>query len=347
MKVKPEIVIEWISGAKKPSFKLAKELAKVLGVPFGYLYLDKPPLDRLPVRDFRTLGGGERRVNIHLRELLNDAIVKHEWYKEYARKQGFKRSPFVKRFKLSDNPKQIAIDIKQTIGLKKTHRTNDYCKKAIELVENVGVLVMQSSQVGFNRYCSISVGDCRGFAICDSYAPLVFINSSDAKNAQVFTLFHELAHIWIGESGISDYGDENRVESLCNKVAAEILTPQDEFLEIYRQTGSIQDTANHFCVSRLVIINRARGIRLIGENEYANLVKAEQDRNSSDQPRSKKQSRYKGNPYYTLRSRLGQSFTYAVVISTLEGNTLYRDAGRLLNVSPAVINKLAKTFAIR
>ncbi|MDR1451519.1 MAG: hypothetical protein LBI57_04200 [Helicobacteraceae bacterium] len=122
----------------------------------------------------------------------------------------------------------------------------------------------------------------------------------------------------------------------------------DEFIQICQQENDIRDTANYFCVSRLAVINRARNVGLIGEQKYNVLSEEENSRYNSDQPRHRQRSKSEyGNAHYTLRSHLGKPFTYAVIASMFEGDTLYRDAAALLNINHSTINKLAETFKIR
>src|SRR5688572_2665865 len=117
---------------------------------------------------------------------------------------------------------------------------SDYASKLSANAEEAGVLVMRSSVVGHATKKKVSKKEFQGFAIADSLAPLVFVNSDDFKSAQIFTLAHELAHIWIGASAISNPdpvdvaknlpASVNKTELFCNRVAAEVLVPEAEFL---------------------------------------------------------------------------------------------------------------------
>ena len=121
---------------------------------------------------------------------------------------------------------------------------------------------MSSSIVGSNSHRKLDVDEFRGFTLADKYAPLIFINAADSKAAQMFTLVHELAHLWLGESGISDIEagriPDKKNEEWCNKVAAELLMPISATREAFQKETpvreEIQRLAKLFKVSSLVVV---------------------------------------------------------------------------------------------
>ena len=112
-------------------------------------------------------------------------------------------------------------------------------KEFTQHVEDAGVLVMSNSKVENNSTRKLLVQEFRGFALSDPLAPLIFLNTADSKAARMFILVHELAHLWLGDSGISDVGISqdgmHNHEVWCNAVAAEFLLPRDALESVYKK----------------------------------------------------------------------------------------------------------------
>jgi Zn-dependent peptidase ImmA (M78 family) len=204
-------------------------------------------------------------------------------------------------------------------------------------------MVMRSSYAGSATQHTIKVEELRGLAIADSYAPLIFLNSADTKSAQVFTLAHELVHIWIGESGISDLDflsrHEEQIEKYCNSVAAEIVIAKEKFEKLWDQNKEIIENckkiAAHYYVSDFVVLRRAYDFRYIEYNVY----KKYYEYFMAEWQKIKEQQKNNGGNFYNSKpAKESKRFSFAVVEATLEGKLLYRDAMHLLNI------KSAKTF---
>jgi len=350
----------WRQGEARPTFKQAQDLARALRIPFGFLFLSVPPRETFPIPDLRTIGDHEVHwTSLELRDVLADALRKQDWFREYRLEQGFETLPFVGRFNQNDTAAQIASDLTMTLGLTLTDRNQvkyweEFLTRLIYKAEAVGVFVMRNSMVGNNRYRALDVKEFRGFAICDSIAPLVFINSADSKAAQIFTLVHELVHLWIGESGISDLSlklpssvSRNRTERLCNATAAEVLVPAKTLRERWKSKESLNQNAEQlagfFRVSTVMIARRAYDLGFVGQQEYADFYE-QQAELWTKQPRSE------AHPidYYKVLvpMRNGKGFTSAVVQSVLERRLLSRDAGMLLGISPSKLVTLAQKLGI-
>jgi hypothetical protein len=160
-------------------------------------------------------------------------------------------------------------------------------------------------------------------------------NGGNTKSAQMFTLAHELAHIWIGESALSSsdaaHIPGHEVERWCNEVAAELLMPLDavkaEFSKNADLNNELGRLAKRFKVSTLVVLRRLHDAGHLNQKEMWAAYNEELERLRAI-PRSS------GDDFYlTQAARVGKRFARALVASTLEGNTLYRDAFRMLGFS--------------
>ncbi len=355
--VKADKLLLWEQGETKPSFKQAQDLAKALHIPFGFLFLPHPPVETLPIPDLRTVGDHVTgSLSANLRDLLADVLRKQDWYRDYLLEQGAEPLPFIGRFALDAAATAIADDLSTTLSLTLPDREvaknwETFLISLMEKAEAAGVWVMRSGIVGNNTHRILEVQEFRGFAICDDIAPLVFINGKDAKAAQIFTLVHELAHLWVGQSGISDLSlaqpanaPHRQTERLCNAVAAEVLVPAQSFRGWWGAQETVDNNAfrlaSFFRVSTVVIARRAFDLGLIGWPAYFEYYQRQVDlwRGEKKGPG--------GDPYRTIPVRNGRRFTEAVVHSAFERSLLLRDAGRLLGVNPAKIGRLAQEIGV-
>lgn len=330
----------------------AEKLAHVTHTPFGYLFLPEPPVEQLPVTDFRTVKTeGISRVSTELMDTLNDALLRQDWYREYAETNGAKPLTFVGSLSVSDDIARSALTIQKYINWDSTERSKAGAwEKAlvlqIEAMERSGILVMRNGVVGNNTHRPLDVSEFRGFALADSYAPLIFINNKDAKAAQMFTLAHELVHLFLNLSGVSNlnltYAPDIRTEKFCNEVAAELLVPlsdlKSQWAMVQLSSDYVLRLVKHFKVSSLVILRRLRDAKLLNTTEFN-----QRYTDALAQFNVVREGSGGGEFYRTLLTRLGARFTSAVVESALEGHTLYHDAYRLLGVSDVkTIRQLAE-----
>lgn len=358
---KPERIEAWIDGRQKPTFKQAQNIAKVLHIPFGYLFLSNPPEESLPLPDLRTIADREP-INItpEFRDLLNDVKRKQEWYKEYAIENNEQKFEYLGKFNIDSNVKDVAQSILNALDLNSTIRAkcrtrDDYLKMLTQKIELLGILVMRNSIVGSNTHRPLSVQEFRGFAISDEYAPLIFLNSSDANNAKIFTLAHELAHLWINQSGISVVDlhelSSNDTEKFCNAVAAEILVPEDEFKKIWKAGLLIEDNSSYaadiFKVSNFVTARRALDLGLITRTDFFEYYNLESERFEENRVYTKAHNKGGGSYYSNIQARNGRRFSRAVVVAALEGKVPYREAATLVNIKASNMSEFAKTVGVK
>jgi Zn-dependent peptidase ImmA (M78 family) len=333
---------EWEDGTLLPTMRQLEEFARTVHVPIGYLFLPAPPQEALPIPDFRTMA--DRTVTRPSPNLLDTIYLcqqRQDWFRDYARVHAQAPLSFVASVRLRDSPERVADAMRQVLALPVVDRQRmptwtDALRQLVAKAEDAGVLVMASSILGSNSHRKLDVEEFRGFALADDLAPLVFINAADSKAAQMFTLAHELAHLWLGESGVSDpvagQLPEQGVERWCNAVAAEFLVPltvlQREHQADVPIAEEIQRLARIFKVSTLVVLRRLFDAHFIDHNTLWQSYREEVAR-----IRALDRGGTGGGDFYrTLGARTGRRFARAVLSSTLEGQTLFQDAFRMLGV---------------
>ena len=354
LNVKPEAIDAWEAGDRRPTFRQAHRLAQALHVPFGYLFLSEPPIEELPIPDFRTFAGETpRQPSPDFLDLLNDVLTKQQWFREYRLSEGVEELPFVGRFRPTDPEEVVAGDIREVIdiGGARDRATNweNFLRELSLNAERSGIMVMRSGVVGNNGHRPLDVEEFRGFTITDEVAPLIFINGQDFKGAQTFTLAHEMAHLWAGLPGVSnpDYGlnsqqRETSVEKFCNRVAAEALVPGEDFRKRWQTDGArlednLRPLVRHYKVSAMVILRQAHDYDFIPTNLYW-----EGYRQLLERGKSAEGSRESGgNFHHTLTARNGVEFTQAVISCASEGTLLSRDAADMLGVKVKTLPAIA------
>lgn len=346
---------EWESGEKKPTLKQLETYAKATRTPVGYFFLPEPPEEPLPIPDFRTMGGRPvARPSPDLIEMVLACQDRQEWFRDYAQATGAEQLPFVGSATVDSPIVETAAAIRQKLGFDLDARRRcptwtEALRVFIGQADGIGVLVMCSGIVMNNTHRQLDPREFRGFALVDDRAPLVFINGKDSKAAQMFTLAHELAHVWLGQSAISDSNvatrNQNAIETWCNRVAAEMLVPLEAVTGNLRGAEALPDTVARltriFKVSSLVILQRLRDAQHITWDEFQQAYDDEL-RRLANLPRPSGG----GDFYMTTVARYSRRFARALVESTMEGRTLYRDAFRMLGISKTdTFNELGRSLA--
>ena len=331
----------WERGEALPTLKQLEGFAKATYTPVGFLFFREPPVESVPIPDFRTV------ENMHVGhpspDLLDTVYIcqqRQEWYRDFARSTGEDPLGFVGSAQRTDEVVGTAASIREQLGFDLEERRRiptwtDALRLFIAQADALGILVMCSGVVLNNNRRHLDPDEFRGFAMADDLAPLVFINGADTKAAQMFTLAHELAHIWLGQSAVSDAQaartPDHEVERWCNSVAAELLVPLAAVREEYDSGADLRTEvdrlARRFKISTLVVLRRiydAGGLTRDGLREaYANELE-----------RLRSIPRGTGGDFYlTQAARVSKRFARALVVSTLEGQTLHRDAFRMLGFS--------------
>lgn len=351
----------WETGQSSPTFSQAEKLAKSLNLPLAVLFMERPPEISLPLPDLRRVKGEELAPpSPEFFEVLSDCLARQQWYREYQIREKRAGLGFVGRFRLGDDIFEVASDISATLHIDDRLRSScdtwqAFLTRLIEAAEDAGILVMVSSVVRHSTRRSLSVSEFRGFASADILAPLIFLNARDARAALVFTLAHELAHVWIAESGISSPDPKrkwadfvNPIEVYCNAIAAEVLVPEENFRRAWERPGTAQEKIAQIStfhrVSKIVTIIRARELGALACQEAGDLIEAEYQR--FRQQREKQREKDGGPVFWTLfPSRNSAQLTNAVLGELDHGRILFRDAADLLGVKLGTLEKYRKVKA--
>ena len=336
------------NGEQLPDLNLAKKLAKLYGISFAVLYMTSIPKNIQPkINDFRQLDSKLSRNAIFLmRKLINH----QEWVKNYLISNNSKELDFVGIISINTKVEDAIFKIQDALNIKvnfdKDSKYNfDNIK---ELLENNNIFVSVGNSYNFNYHSFVEVKEIRGFAIADKISPFIFVNSSDTDNAKLFTLIHELVHIFIGETGISDIAftninKQNKIEKYCNKVASEFLLPENIFNDYWSNFISenieekISFISSKLPVSKLSILVKAKYFGYVEENifdELFNKFSKVKFKNKilSGQP----------DPYYIKRNLNTKKFSNYVLDAYYDNNITLKDTCNLLSIKPYKLEKYIK-----
>jgi len=340
---------EWIRGETHPTLKQLENFANTTYTPLGYFFLDSPPIEDLGVPDFRTISSNEKQpLSPNLIDVIMTMQKRQSWMRDYLLEEGAEPLPFIGSVRLKDPDVEVAAKIHETLGLAETWASEQQnwemtLAYLIKAAEYVGIMVFRESTVGSNTKRELDVSEFRGFVLNDEIVPLIFLNGRDGKAAQMFTLVHEIAHLFLGKSAIFDLNKlkpaDDPYERKCNSIAAEFLVPASKLLEIKNEP--IPKIAKRFKVSELVASYRMLNLKIISPSEFDDFYKQYIAEREKD--RDKKRDRDGGPNYYVAKkSQLSQIFSFAVINATKEGNLLYRDAYNLIGMHGSSFDKYAE-----
>jgi Zn-dependent peptidase ImmA (M78 family) len=343
---------EWVEGIIQPTLRQAEMFAKASRIPFGYLFLAEPVEERLPLPYFRTAPErAEYRPSPELLETVHTMQVRQQYMREILLEDGIPQLEFVGSAKITDNPLTVAAGIRRALGLKDAwaaeYPTWKEALRALEdSTEQAGILVMANGVVGNNTHRKLDPQEFRGFVLIDEFVPLVFLNRKDAKAAQMFTLAHEIAHVWFGQSAAFDLRGlepaDDATEQACDKVAAELLVPEAELRALWPNVRTaaepFQIVARRFKVSVLVAARRAKDLGLVTRNEFFQFYEAY----LVDERRKRGEAGEEGGDFYATQTRrIGKRFAETIIRATREGKLLYKEAYKLTGLRGKTFDQFA------
>lgn len=350
---------EWENGEDFPTIRQAQTLAKAYRRPFALFFLPDVPNDFQPLQDFRKPGSKELSTSSIF--IIREIQQKQAWISEVNEENNENKVSFIGKFSIKDNPIIVANDILNTLNINPlNYKSNNPIIEWIDKAESNGIFISRTSFI--HSRLKLDSNEIQGFAISDNYAPFVFINSDDWNAPQLFTLVHELAHLWIAETGISNdlepsiknTGDYNPIELFCNDVAANALMPKEYIDSLdkkaFDNAKEVFKNAKTIGVSSFALLVRALNLSIISLGTYINLkhladiefnefLKREEAKKLKQKEKEKK-----GGPNYFLLqlNRNSRLFTQTVLDAFRGGVIEPSVASNLLNVQ---VNKFPKLEA--
>ncbi len=337
------------------------QLAKAAAVyrrPLVAFYLPNPPTRGERGEDFRTISSEiSSRENALLDALMRDVRARQQMVRELLLGEAAEPRPFVASARPEYGARKVAAAIRNTLEItEEEQRAAKYPAALFNLLraaaERAGVYVLLLGDLG-SHHSDIGEDVFRGFALADDIAPFVVINDNDAMTARAFTLMHELAHIWIGASGVSgplNMLSENAIERFCNAVAGEFLLPVDvstlpdlrgaDAQTVLRTAAQI---ANIWNVSEGVVTYRLLSERSISDEVAGDLFRMFAARWREEKKRRKEKGKDSdGGPnfYIVRRHRLGDALLSVVRRAIQDETITHTRAAKILGVSPPSVDQL-------
>lgn len=331
-------IVRWLEGSERFTFKKIEELSKKTKVPLGYFFLESPPMENISLFASRTHKSiAIDKPSRDLMDTFYHMMNIQDWMREHQIENGYGIVPFVGSARPDQDYLEIVTSIRSVLGISDNwfddFQNSDQAYKFIrKQLQDQGVVVMESGIVGSNTRRALTTDEFRAFVLMDEYAPLVFINSTDSKTGKLFSLLHEVVHIWLGVENLFNVGERESLQStnlemLCNRVASEILVPESVFIDLWHQSHDYRNVmkrfemlASHFNCSSVVIARRALDCDFIKKDCYLKIV--EESKQNFDE-----RKKTPGGDYYrTKQAQIDNRFLNALISSVWEGKTLYMDA---------------------
>ena len=351
-----DLLNKWRTGEKTPTFNQVEDMSKKTNVPFGYFFLDKPPIEECPIVDYRTVNSLKipepSRNLIDTLDLMADI---QNWMVEYVIENGQDELAYVGSAANTKDFKIIVNHIRDTMGLEKEWYMNssnaaDSFRYLRNRLDELGIIIMMNGIVGNNTKRKLDVDEFRAFTLVNKFVPLIFINTCDSDAGKLFSLLHELAHIWIGvdsfyNDSISSGDTDNENEIICNAVAAEILVPTDIFIEKWSGTKGtlsekLETLSRTFKCSQFVIARKALDNGKITRKNYFEMIAVITKKYTEWKERKEIGKNSGGDFYRTLGSKLDHRLVNALASSAKEGRTQYTEVYRLTNTNRKTFGKL-------
>jgi len=339
-----DVVAEWERGDSLPTWSQVTKLSKIYNVPELLFFSDKPLEKQKVIPDYRV--GVNQESDEKIKKLINLVVTRQKWLERCLKEGGSTQNQLQGSGRNLESPRQLADLIREKLKVditefKKISGRKDALNYLIEKAETQGTFVGKTVS-----YHQIEVEDMRGLFISHDYCPFIILNRRDARAAQIFSFVHELAHYFRRSDAISNTldfrstsGNINPEERFCNKVAAELLLPENEFTKVFYDKLDIDAVSDLYKVSKIFIFYRLKElgkIRKGSERALEDEIQKEMQENlRMKAEREKAQSG--GNYTNAMRDSNGSLFNRIVYKSYTENKIGYVEASNLLRFSPDMV----------
>lgn len=345
----------WERGEVNPTLKQLENFAKATYTPIGYFFLPEPPVETVPIPDLRTVGN---RYMGHPSPDLLDTIYAMQrrlaWLRETLIECEAEPLDFVGSARVTDDAEAVGREMRRIVGLEdgwaaKVRTWQEAVGELRRAIEHLNIMAVINGIVGNNTHRKLAVEEFRGFALSDEYAPLVFVNGADAQSAKMFTLIHELAHIWLGESALTDAGlathGSQEIESWCDRAAAEFLIQERELKSCWREVrqteAPFEIIARRFKVSPIVAGRRAMDLRLVDRETFFAFYQEYITRDRGGSP-----SAGGGDFYNNQNTRVGELFASQVIFAAKAGHLSFKEAYDLTGLRGGAFQEYARRLGV-
>ncbi|MBV1759264.1 MAG: ImmA/IrrE family metallo-endopeptidase [Dethiosulfatibacter sp.] len=343
---------QWLIGEQDPTFRQIEDLSRATHIPLGYFFLNAPPVENNGLIEFRTVDSLElANPSRDLIDTINDMEKIQDWMKDYLKEQSFEKLGYVGSQNENSGISHVVNNIREILEIQKdwykesTDAWNSF-KIIREKLQKIGVIVMMNGVVGSNTHRVLNIDEFRAFTMADDLAPLIFINAQDSHAGRLFSLLHETAHVWYGTNSLFNdkYCILDQNERKCNSIAAELIIPNDLFVQSWNLAKGedkqeiIKGISNEFNCGMTVVARRALDNRFISPDEY---------KEYADIARQlfyeKKRTGNSGGDYYnTALTRIDKRLLIALNNSAYEGKTSFTDVYRLTKTTRTTFENLIK-----
>lgn len=336
-------ITKWKSGEKEPTINQIQNFAKEFHIPFGHLFLQKPPKQESPSLAFRTVENRPADISRGLQEVIQRMQTRQEWMRDELMDSGGTSLDIIGKFSKEKSTEVISNYISKTLNfseLRKIRNTDKFYKRLKTSISVQNIMVMQDGTVNGNSHRVLSTDEVRAFVLIDDYAPLIFLNTADAKVAKIFSLLHEYVHILRGSDEVLSSDRQTNEERFINKVVEKVLMPEVKFREKF-DFNNIDESANYFHVSIYTVGIRAKHLGMITQNELNEIMKI------PHKTPEKKDKEGGGNYYNTALSKVDSIFMNRIINSYNSRRTSTTEAAKLMGISLKSFKKTVERFQER